>query len=112
MIELTLYKFLTDALAPIKVYMETPDNAPATYVLFEKTGSGGSNYLANSTFAIQSYGKSLFEAAELNAKVKKAMARLVNLDDISKVSLNSDYNYTDTETKRYRYQAVFDVYHY
>lgn len=29
--------------------------------------------------------------------------------DISKAKLNSDYNYTDTTTKSYRYQAVYDL---
>ena len=29
-----------------------------------------------------------------------------------KYNLNSDYNFTDTETKEYRYQAVFDINYY
>ena len=37
---------------------------------------------------------------------------MVALDEVSKVSLNSDYNFTDAATKRYRYQAVFDIIHY
>ena len=44
--------------------------------------------------------------------VKKVVEQLVELNDVSDVSLNSDYNYTDTETKEYRYQAVFDIRHY
>lgn len=31
---------------------------------------------------------------------------------IGSVRLNSDYNFTDIEMKRYRYQAVFDIYYY
>ena len=45
----------------------------------------------------------------MNGKVKEAVKGLVELDSISGVHLNSDYNFTDTETKRYRYQAVFDI---
>lgn len=62
--------------------------------------------------AIQSYADSMYEAAELNERVKTVMADAVALDDITKVDLNSDYNYTDTANKRYRYQAVFDITHY
>jgi len=48
----------------------------------------------------------------LNEAVKAAVEMLVELDDVSSVSLNSDYIYTDTESKKYRYQAVFDIKHY
>jgi len=34
------------------------------------------------------------------------------LNEIGKVKLNSDYNFTDTVTKQYRYQAVYDISHY
>ena len=29
--------------------------------------------------------------------------------NVFRCELNGDYNFTDTETKRYRYQAVFDL---
>ncbi len=44
----------------------------------------------------------------LNEEVKQAIEKMVELPSISRVELNSDYNFTDTETKRYRYQAVVD----
>ena len=37
---------------------------------------------------------------------------LITEGDIAKVDLNTDYNFTDTTTKQYRYQAVFDIVHY
>ena len=58
---------------------------------------------------MQSYGGSLYDAARLNHTVKAAMRDTVILDDVISCKLNSDYNYTDEETKRYRYQAVFDI---
>lgn len=94
------------------VYMEKPEPAPARYVLFEKTGSGRSRRLLSSTFAFQSYAESLYEAAALNERVKGAVDSLITLDEIGAVRLNSDYNFTDTTTKKYRYQAVFDINHY
>ena len=44
--------------------------------------------------------------------VKEAMEKIVEMDDISKCQLNSDYNYTDTTRKKYRYQAVYDMVHF
>ncbi|OOV85805.1 hypothetical protein BTA35_0216720, partial [Oceanospirillum linum] len=64
------------------------------------------------TFAFQSYAPSMYEAAVLNEAVKETVEGMIELDEISKIKLNSDYNYTDTTTKEYRYQAVFDMNHY
>ncbi|MGQ7322820.1 hypothetical protein ACTGUQ_11530, partial [Streptococcus suis] len=76
--------------------------------IFEKTSGGKKNHLNQATLAIQSYGQSLEEAAFLNEEVKTVVEKMIGLPSISKVELNSDYNFTDTETKRYRYQAVVD----
>ena len=54
----------------------------------------------------------MYEAAALNELVKTAADSLVTLDEIASAKLNSDYNFTDTTTKRYRYQAVYDIKHY
>ena len=81
-------------------------------MLFEKTGSGRNNRLNSSTFAFQSYAESMYQAALLNEEVKSAVDDLITLDEIGRVSLNSDYNFTDTTTKEYRYQAVYDITHY
>ena len=61
------------------------------------------------TFFIQSYSSSKYKASLLNEKVKDAMYDLIELDEITSLHLNSDYDYTDTTTKKYRYQAVFDI---
>lgn len=111
MIENTLLDYLGHELE-IPVFMERPKNPPATYVLIEKTGSSRRNRINSSTVAIQSYAASLYEAAVLNEAVKTAAYNAITLDEICRVSLNSDYNFTDTAMKQYRYQAVFDITHY
>lgn len=111
MIERTIKWFLDNELE-VPVYLEKPEPVPSTYVLFEKTGSRRVNRLMASTFAFQSYAESMFGAVELNEKVKAAVDKLIELDDVASVRLDSDYNWTDTTTKRYRYQAVFDISHY
>lgn len=111
MIELTILNHLKTRLAE-PVYLEKPELAPTRYVLFEKVSSGRKNKLPSSTFAFQSYAESLYEAAMLNERVKAAVDSLITLNEISSVKLNSDYNFTNTTTKQYRYQAVFNFNHY
>ena len=111
MIELLVLNYLKDE--DFTAYMEMPEKTPSfPFLIIEKTGSSKENHINTSTIAIQSYAGTLYEAADLNEQVKAAMEDAITLDEITKVSLNSDYNFTDTETKRYRYQAVFDITHY
>ena len=115
MIEKIVYDFLTEKMS-VPVYMEIPKNPPAKMIVLEKTGSSLNEHIWTSTFAVRSYDKSLFEAASLNELVKAAMLDgqdgLITLDEVLRIDLNSDYNFTDTTTKKYRYQAIFIVTHY
>lgn len=110
-IETIILNHLKERLS-VPVSLEKPEPEPVQYVLFEKTSSGKSNKLPSSTFAFQSYAGSLYEAAVINDDVKAAVESLVELPEISSVKLNSDYNFTNTTKKHYRYQAVFDISHY
>ena len=111
MIELIILNHLDNEL-DVPVYLEHPASAPEEFVLFEKTGSAKSETMPSATIAFQSYSDSLFGAATLNEEVKQTVEELILLNEIRKVELNSDYNFTDTQTKRYRYQAVYEIYYY
>ena len=111
MIEKTILDYLNEKL-DVTAYMERPESQPASYVIIEKTGSSESDQVTTSTFAFQSCAKSLAEAAALNELVKSAVKESVELPGIGGVHLNTDYNYTKTESKQYRYQAVFLITHY
>lgn len=111
MIEEIAINHLSTALT-VPVYMEIPENPPNKFVLVEKTGSSRTNRVNRATLAVQSWAGSLLEAAELNERVKAAMNELADIDDVSACRLNRDYNFTDTTTKHYRYQAVFDLVFY
>lgn len=108
MIEKIVLDYLNSNLTE-PVYMETPEKIPNTYVLIEKTGGGVTDYIYTATLAIQSIAGSLYGAALLNEKVKELMTNIIYAEDISRASLNSDYNFTDTTTKQYRYQAVYNL---
>jgi len=111
MIEKDILNYLKSALQ-VDCFMEVPSNPPAEFILIEKTGTSRNNFVNGATIAVQSYSTSLYKAASLNEEVKKAMDDLIVLDNIGSSKLNSDYNFTDTSTKKYRYQAVYDVVHY
>lgn len=92
------------------VYLETPKDPPDKYIVLEKTGGGETDKVQRATIAIQSRCKSsLFGAAMLDQEVKDAMSELWMEPEIFSCKLNSDYNFTNSEAKEYRYQAVFNI---
>ena len=111
MIEIIIKQYLDSHLS-VPSFLEQSGEMPDSYVLFEKTGSSKRNYLSSATFAFQSYAGSMYDAAKLNEELKEVVENMIELNEISNVQLNSDYNFTDTTTKEYRYQAVFDINHY
>lgn len=111
MIEKTILDYLGEHLT-VPVYMEEPITKPSSYVLIERTGSSETDMVETTTIALQSYGASLYDAAVLNMTVKAQIKQAVELPSVSAVYINSDYNFTDTETKRYRYQCVVVITHF
>ncbi|HFI0042629.1 TPA: hypothetical protein ACGO8N_001181 [Streptococcus suis] len=111
MIELTIKNYL-DRHLKVPSFFEHEADLPERFVMIDRTSGNSQNTLKTATLAFQSYAESLYESAILNEQVKSVVTNMIELDIIAKVKLNSDYNFTDTETKRYRYQAVFEIYYY
>ena len=109
MIEKTILDYLLGR--ELTAYMERPEEPPQSYVLIEKTGSSEDDLIITSTIAIQSYAPTLYEAAALNEQVKRLMNEADTLSSVSASKLVSDYNFTSTASKQYRYQAVYEVTH-
>lgn len=115
MIEQIVLDYLTEHI-DVPVFMELPEmpssefpTLPERFILLEKVGGGQTDHIDSGSIAVQSYSlNSLYEAANLDEEMRTAMYGIVELDDISGVRLASNYNHTDTRTKRYRYQSVFD----
>lgn len=122
MIEKIILDYLATVFEGVPVYMEVPESNKNPnsvcgrgnkFIVIQKTGSSLSNKaIASATIAIQSYGPSLLEAAQLNSDVIEAMLSIVSENDITNCSLNSDYEFTDPAKKQPRYQAVFDLGYY
>lgn len=115
MIETTILNYLLAKGLSVgdNVYCEVPkEDIPAEYILIEKTGSSSENRINQAMVAIQSISKTdLFHAMQLNEEVKEAMDEIIDLPEIFQCECNSDYNFTKTQTKEYRYQAVFDLFY-
>lgn len=109
MIEKTVLDYLNAELS-VPVYMQRPENPPAEYVICEKTGSQVTNRIRRATMAFQSYAGTLYGASALNEAIKAALDAMPDeVTSIGAAKLNSDYNFTDGETKQYRYQAVYVI---
>ena len=105
-----LVEYLNDNLS-VDTYTEAPEEL-TDYVLIEQTGSSRANHIITTTVAIQSYAPSLYEAMLLNDEVKVKMEGFAALDQVTRVELETDYNFTNTATKQYRWQAVYLITHY
>ncbi len=111
-IEATIVSFLSDRLSSSHVYAERPVNPPDEYYIIEKTASDEENHIRQAMIAVQSISKvSLLNAALMSKAAEAAMKRFPEVEDVGSCRLNTAYNFTDPETKEYRYQAVFEI-HY
>lgn len=95
----------------IPVVAETPDKEPDKFVRVERVGRQKKNFIITDSIAIQSYARSMYEAALLDEDIQQLIPLLATRSDISAVHLASSYNSTDTTKKHYRYQTIFDITH-
>lgn len=95
----------------VYVGVEAPEQLSG-YVLVDQTGSDTVNHITTSTVTVQSYGPSLYAALLLSETVKSFMFGFASEDAVAAVKLETDYNFTDTSTKQYRWQAVYRITHY
>lgn len=116
MIEKTVYDYLAEQL-DVPVFLELPEvpsedypEWPDRFVVIEKIGGSVVNHIHTASIAVQSYSiSSLFGAASLDKTVCDAMEGLTVIPNVGSCRLASNYNFTDTRTKRYRYQCVFEI---
>ena len=68
------------------------------YILVQRTNGSRVNKIDSRTYAIQSI-----------SSISKLRAAQIDEPYISKCGLNSDYDFTDANTKEFRYQSVYDI---
>lgn len=110
MIESILLNLLTAALG-VPVYVMRPEDLPSgRFIVLDRIGTTKENYVTSYTVAVQSYGTSALDAAELNESVIATMEDEVLADPrFARVHLSNSQMQTDTVRKRARYQSTFDI---
>lgn len=94
----------------VPCFFSTPEKPLNEYVLIERTGGHVENFLKHATFAFQSIsGVSPLRAVQISEEVVAAADLMTTVENIFSVIENGTYNYTNTKTKQYRYQSVFDI---
>ena len=108
----TIVKDYLDTVLTVPVTTERAEDPPEKYVIIERTGESVSNMVRTATIAIRAVAQTMYDAAELIETVITEMDGLRTVDAVSGVYLNTSYNFTDANTKVYRYQAVFQITYY
>ena len=111
MIELIVKEFVEPRLL-VPLFMEYPEDPPDSFVVLKKGDSGQEDLLDSAMLVADSYGPSLWAAAQINEQVKVILDDLIQLDCISRSRRGGDYPAYDTQNKRHRYQAVQNIFHY
>lgn len=101
-----------DGALDVPVSGDVPSPLPARFVTVELTGGYAPEKIGRATLAVQSWDSSRAAAGALCETVIAAMDAMAGEPEISSVELDSAYNYTDTDRRKPRYQAVFDIVHY
>lgn len=111
MIEKIIRDYLLSVLT-VPVYTDVPANPPESYCVIERTGGGNREHIRDAQIVVDSYGSTRWNAASLHEEVLKKLPDIATGDVVSSCEVNSEYDNTDTETKRYRYGAYFNVVYY
>ena len=111
MIEEIIRNYLLSVL-DVPVYIDVPAEPPVSYVAIERTGGGMDEHIRRADVVISSYGASRYGAAVLHEQVLAAMPNIATGAVISACDINSEYDNTDLETKRYRYEAYYNIIYY
>ena len=105
----------------VPVFAEVPETPsedypvlPTEFVVIDRFSGGDTNKLQSASIAIQSYSlNSLYDAILLDRKVRTAMGEMADhVERVSGTQLTGDTNFTDTRSKRYRYQCTYFISHY
>ena len=109
MIEKIVIDYLAAA-QQLPVYAEKPVNQEGEYILIERIGGSEVNRIREATVVVQTIAGTLYRAAELAEEIRALMLDIVSLNSVFYCSVNAGpYNYTDTDTKEYRYQTVYTL---
>ena len=90
-------------------YGSVPQDAPPEFLTVELTGDSDTGYSTSPTFAVQAWSDTDANAGALSLRVMEAMRSYAYEPHVRKCSLNKRYEYPDPETRKPRYQLVYDL---
>ena len=93
----------------VPVYLDAPKVTPNAYIKVFRNGTSGTRFLESALFTFHCIASTLLESAALSEQLKEAMYDMPSVPKISKVELNAETDWTDTATREYRYQSVYEI---
>lgn len=108
-IESILAEYLSARLS-VPVAADVPEDKPSSFVSFERTGGGfGSIVLDSPMVAVQCWADTRSEAKALAYEVDDLIRRMPGVyHNVADASRNSLYNFPDPNSRKARYQIVFE----
>lgn len=92
------------------VYAEVPVDIPDNYVLIRRSGGSQADYIRNYNVYTETISRTdKLTAARNHEAVIGAMNEIRDYTDVFRCALNSDYDATNTATKEYRFQALWQM---
>lgn len=108
LIEKTIRDYLLGKIENIPIMVEEPENE-TKYIIFRVIERGKIDLINAVTVEFYCYGKSKFEAAELDDELRTAMENIVELNCIFSSKLGGGNDSYDTDLKKYRYRSYFNL---
>ena len=90
-----------------EAYADVPAERPLRFVTVERVGGGRSGRVLDSArMAVQCWAESRFEASQLANDVCDCIEGMVADGRVANTSVDSVYNFPDTENRQPRYQVT------
>ena len=94
----------------IKVYLETPETLPSSFIVFQLISRGKFDHVNAATLEFRSYAPSKYEAAVLDEKLRTALEKFHEETDVT-CKIGGGNDDPDTTLKRYRYRCYYNLYY-
>lgn len=117
MIEIVVYNYLKAKMPDIEIGFEIPAEHSDSFIVIRKMNSGISDHIEAITLEFHCHAPSKYEAAALDAELKKVMLGddttpgIVSLDAISSCKYGGGNDAPNTNIKAYRYRSYYNIFY-
>lgn len=107
MIEAKVISYLCEC--GFDAFAEEPAKKPKEYVVVRMVDASRTNHIDACSIYLECVSDSMLNAAKYCNDVKNKMYDFVSVDGISSCRLSGSGKNIDTQQKKYRYEAVFNI---